>query len=110
MTARLWRGQKIFRSHCRRQQASTRNGPCAFSFESRRNRVFLSRANPNLPKDTVRGLIAAHGARHVAQITQFQEQDYAHEAETWRVMRQHVYVIADALTTALAKQFPGKFA
>jgi len=71
--------------------------------------VFLSGANPNLPKDTVRGLIAAHGAHHVAQITQFQEKDYAHEAETWQVMRQHVYVIADALTTALAKQFPGKF-
>jgi hypothetical protein len=72
--------------------------------------VFLSGANPNLPKDTVRGLIAAHGAHHVAQITQFQENDYAHEAETWQVMRQHVYVIADALTAALAKQFPGKFA
>ena len=72
--------------------------------------VFLSGANPNLPKDTVRGLIAAHGAHHVAQITQFQEKDYAHEAETWQVMRQHVNVIADALTTALAKQFPGKFA
>ena len=71
--------------------------------------VFLSGANPNLPKDTVRGLIAAHGAHHVAQITQFQERDYAREAETWQVMRQHVYVIADALTTALATQFPAKF-
>jgi hypothetical protein len=71
--------------------------------------VFLSGANPNLPKDTVRGLIAAHGAHHVAQITQFQEKDYAREAETWQIMRQHVYVIADALTTALATQFPAKF-
>ena len=71
--------------------------------------VFLSGANPNLPKDTVRGLIAAHGAHHVAQIIQFQEGDYAREAETWQVMRQHVYVIADALTTALATQFPAKF-
>ncbi|MGQ0810083.1 MAG: hypothetical protein ACT4OO_02515 [Nitrospiraceae bacterium] len=71
--------------------------------------VFLSGANPNLSKDTVRGLIAAHGAHHVAQITQFQEKDYAHEAQTWQVMRQHVYVIADALTMALVKQFPTKF-
>lgn len=67
--------------------------------------AFLSGANPYLPKDTVRGLIAVHGA----QITQFQERDYAHEAETWQAMQQHVYVIADALTTALAKQFPAKF-
>ncbi len=71
--------------------------------------VFLSGTNPHLPKDTVRGLIAAHGAHHVAQITQFQEKDYALEAETWQVMRQHVYVITDALTTALVTQFPAKF-
>ena len=71
--------------------------------------VFLSEANPYLPKDTVRGLIAAHGAHHVAQIIQLQEHDYTREAQTWRVMRQHVDVIADALTTALAKQFPAKF-
>ncbi|HEU4501561.1 MAG TPA: hypothetical protein VFR82_07910 [Nitrospira sp.] len=71
--------------------------------------VFLSGANPHLPKDTVRGLIAAHGAHHVLQITQFKERDYVHEGETWKVMKQHVYVIADALTMALATQFPSKF-
>lgn len=71
--------------------------------------VFLSGANPYLPKDSVRGLIAAHGAHHVAQITQFQKKDYAHEGATWQVMRQHVYVIADALTAALVAQFPAKF-
>ena len=70
---------------------------------------FLSGANPFLPKDTVRGLIAAHGAHHILQITQFNERDYVHEGETWEVMRRHVYVIADALTTALATQFPDKF-
>ena len=70
---------------------------------------FLSGANPHLPKDTVRGLIGAHGAHHVLQITQFKEREYVHEGETWKVMKQHVYVIADALTTALATQFPSKF-
>lgn len=70
---------------------------------------FLGGANPFLPKDTVRGLIAAHGAHHILQITQFHERDYVHEGQTWEVMRRHVYVIADALTTALAAQFPNKF-
>ena len=70
---------------------------------------FLSGANPFLPKDTVRGLIAAHGAHHILQITQFNESDYVREGETWEVMKRHVYVIADALTTALATQFPDKF-
>jgi hypothetical protein len=71
--------------------------------------AFLSGANPHLPKDTVRGLIAAHGAHHVLQINQFDQKDYVHEGETWEVMKQHVYVIADALTAALAMQFPNTF-
>ncbi len=71
--------------------------------------VFLRGANPYLSKDSVRGLIAAHGSHHVAQINQLQEHDYSSEAQTWKVMRQHVDVIADTLTTALAKQFPAKF-
>jgi hypothetical protein len=71
--------------------------------------VFFSGINPYLKKDTVRGLIAAHGAHHVLQINQYKKKEYAHLEETWRVMREHVYVIADTLTMALAKQFPGKF-
>jgi len=35
--------------------------------------------------------------------------EYAQEAETWKGMKQHVYVVADTLTGALAKQFPEKF-
>ena len=71
--------------------------------------AFLSGANPHLPKDTVRSLVATHVDHHVAQIIKFQERDYAGEEETWPVMQHHVYLIADALTAALAKQFPAKF-
>lgn len=71
--------------------------------------AFLSGANPYLSKDGVRGLIAAHGSHHVAQIIQLQEHDYSSEAQTWKVMRKHADVIADTLTTALAQQFPAKF-
>jgi hypothetical protein len=70
---------------------------------------FLSHLNPYLQKDTVRGLIAAHGAHHVLQINQYKAKDYAPLGATWPMMRQHVYVIADTLTTALVKQFPNKF-
>jgi hypothetical protein len=70
---------------------------------------FFSRISPYLKKDTVRGLIAAHGAHHVLQINQYKKKDYAHLEETWTMMRGHVYVIADTLSTALVKQFPGKF-
>jgi hypothetical protein len=71
---------------------------------------FFNDVNPhNLPKGTVRGLIAAHGAHHVLQINQYKKKQYAQLEETWSMMRQHVYVIADTLTTALVKQFPGRF-
>lgn len=70
---------------------------------------FLSHLNPYLQKDIVRGLIATHGAHHVLQINQYKAKDYAPLGATWPMMRQHIYVIADTLTTALAKQFPNKF-
>jgi hypothetical protein len=72
--------------------------------------AFFNGVNPNhLPKNTIRGLIAAHGAHHVLQINQYKKKEYAKLEETWPIMRQHVYIIADTLTTALSKQFPEKF-
>lgn len=71
--------------------------------------AFFSGINPYLSESTVRGLIAAHGAHHVLQINQYKKKDYAHLEETWKMMREHVYVIADTLTAALVKQFPEKF-
>ncbi len=71
--------------------------------------AFLSGINPYLAEHTVRGLIAAHGTHHVFQINQYKKKDYAHLEETWKMMRAHIYVIADTLTEALIKQFPGKF-
>ena len=72
--------------------------------------VFFNGINPhNLAKGTVGGLIAAHSAHHVLQINQYKKKEYAKLEETWSTMRQHVYVIADTLVTALAKQFPARF-
>ena len=71
--------------------------------------VFFSGVNPYLQKDNVRGLFAAHGAHHVLQINQYKKKEYANLEKTWTMMREHVYVIADTLTTALVKQFPDKF-
>ena len=71
--------------------------------------TFLSGANPNLPKDAVLGLLQAHGGHHISQIQQLKAKQYADEAKTWAEMQTHIYVIADALTGAIAKQFPDKF-
>ena len=70
---------------------------------------FLSGANPYLPRETLFSLLSAHGAHHVSQIQQIHDGQYQQEAKTWHAMRQHMLVIADALTNALAKQFPETF-
>jgi len=72
--------------------------------------VFLSGANPNLPHDAVKELFLAHLAHHQQQIQQLHNKQYQQEAKTWEAMKAHMYGIADALTGALAKQFPAKFA
>jgi hypothetical protein len=69
---------------------------------------FLASANPNLPEDTVRGLLLAHGAHHSQQIQQVMAGDTAGEAATWTAMQAHMDAIADALAGAIAKQFPDK--
>lgn len=70
---------------------------------------FLSGANPNLPFDTLNGLLLAHGGHHIQEIQQLQSKQYTEEARTWEAMKKHMYVIADALAGAIAKQFPAKF-
>lgn len=69
---------------------------------------FLAGANPNLPEDTVRGLLLAHGAHHSQQINLIMSGDTAGEATEWTAMQSHMDMIADALAGAIAKQFPDK--
>jgi hypothetical protein len=69
---------------------------------------FLAGANPNLPEDTVRGLLLAHGAHHSKQIDLIDAGDTAGEAAEWTAMQAHMDMIADALAAAIAKQFPDK--
>jgi hypothetical protein len=71
--------------------------------------AFLSGANPNLPLEALRGMLLAHGGHHIQQIQQLHDKQYGAEAQTWGAMKNHMYEVADALTGALAKQFPAKF-
>ncbi|MHB9797677.1 hypothetical protein ACYCAX_07660 [Pseudomonas sp. MT3] len=70
---------------------------------------FLASANPNLPEKDLVAMLSTHGAQHIAQIDQLGAHDYAGEAKTWQAMRQHILMLADALSAALVKQFPDKF-
>jgi hypothetical protein len=70
--------------------------------------AFLSGANPYLPNETLKTLLYAHGGHHMAQLDAFADKNFASEAKTWDDMKNHMYVIADALAGGLAKQFPKK--
>jgi hypothetical protein len=69
---------------------------------------FLASANPNLPEDTVRGLLLAHGAHHSQQVDLVMSGDTAGEATEWTAMQAHMDMIADALAGAIARQFADK--
>ncbi|GLI37871.1 hypothetical protein KI811_06395 [Geobacter hydrogenophilus] len=68
--------------------------------------AFLSGANPYLPKETLKTLLYAHGGHHMVQLDALAGKDFAQEAKVWDDMKNHMYVIADALAGGLAKQFP----
>src|SRR5262249_36786217 len=86
------------------QQAATK----ALTANAGEIATFLSGGNPYLPKDAVMGLLMTHAAHHIQQFQQLKAGEYAQEAETWKAMKQHIYVVADTLTDALAKQFTAK--
>ena len=69
---------------------------------------FLSGANPNLTADAVKGLLVAHAGHHAALIPEIMKGDSAAEAKTWSAMQSHMNTLADALSGAIAKQFPAK--
>ncbi len=71
--------------------------------------MFLSSANPNLPKDTVYGLFLTHAQQHIMAIDDTAKRDWTAEAGMWDPMVKHTHTMADALADAIAKQFPDKF-
>jgi hypothetical protein len=71
--------------------------------------VFVSSANPNLPKATVYGLVSTHVQQHVMSIDATAKKDWSGEADMWEPMVKVVYSLSDALAEGIAKQFPDKF-
>ena len=69
---------------------------------------FLSGANPNLAADAVKGLLVTHAGDHAALVGEIMKGDNAAAAKTWAAMQAHMNTIADALSDAIAKQFPAK--
>lgn len=71
--------------------------------------VFVSSANPNLPKATVSGVLTTHVQQHVMSINATAKKDWSGEADMWGPMVKVIYTLSDALADGIAKQFPDKF-
>ena len=71
--------------------------------------AFLSKANPYLPDNVLIGMLDAHVIHHTMQIKEIAKADYVAEAKTWDAMLSHMNDISDAMSGAIAKQFPDKF-
>ena len=69
---------------------------------------FLAGANPNLTEQGVDSLMMMHIGDHEAQVSQIMGGDENAEAATWAHMQGHMNMLADALSDAIAKQFPAK--
>jgi hypothetical protein len=72
--------------------------------------AFLASANPNLPKDAVAGLVREHVTGLKAVVDEQGKRDFAMAYNRLRVAAAHMQMIADPLASAIAKQFPQKFA
>ena len=72
--------------------------------------AFLQSANPNLPKSVVADLVKHHVVTLKEVIDAQASKDYARAYTAERAATAHMQMIADPLTGAIVKQFPGQFA
>jgi hypothetical protein len=72
--------------------------------------AFLNSANPNLPVSVVTDLVKTHVVGLKAAVDAQGQKDYATAYAKTREAAAHMQMIADPLASAIAKQFPEKFA
>ncbi|MFN2521302.1 MAG: hypothetical protein ABR525_09675 [Candidatus Limnocylindria bacterium] len=70
---------------------------------------FLSGANPNLTEAGVDGVLAEHIRGLTGQVDAYAAQDYPKTYSLVRSAYAHMFVLGDALATAIAQQFPNEF-
>lgn len=70
---------------------------------------FLSKANPNLPREAVVQLVTAHVLHLKAAVDTYGAGDYAGSYKNQTDAYNQIGSIADALSGAIVKQFPEKF-
>ena len=71
--------------------------------------TFLSKANPNWPKDTLVDMMKTHLSTTTAEVVARLTHDWDADVKAYDAVYDHILMMADALTDGIIKQFPEKF-
>jgi hypothetical protein len=71
--------------------------------------AFLSSANPNWPQKTLQDMLHSHLQMVTEQVVALLKHDTASLIAAYDKNSEHMMMLADALTSGIAKQFPDKF-
>ena len=71
--------------------------------------TFLSKANPNWPKDALVNMMKAHLSTTTDEVVARLKHDYEADVRAYDAVYNHILTMADALSDGIVKQFPDKF-
>jgi hypothetical protein len=71
---------------------------------------FLSRANPNWPKNTLADMMKKHLSTTTSEVVARLNKDWEADVRAFDEVYEHILHMADALSDGIVKQFPGRFA
>ena len=71
--------------------------------------TFLSKANPNWPKDTLVDMMKKHLSTTTAEVVARLTHDWDADVKAYDAVYNHILMMADALSDGIVKQFPEKF-
>jgi hypothetical protein len=71
--------------------------------------TFLSKANPNWPKDTLVDMMKKHLSTTTAEVVARLTHDWDGDVRAYDAVYNHILMMSDALSDGVVKQFPDKF-
>jgi hypothetical protein len=71
--------------------------------------TFLSKANPNWPKDTLVDMMKKHLSTTTAEVVARLTHDWDGDVRAYDAVYGHILLMADALSDGIVKEFPDKF-
>jgi hypothetical protein len=71
--------------------------------------TFLSKANPNWPKDVLANMMKMHLATTTEEVIARLKHDWDADVRAYDAVYNHILMMADALSDGIVKQFPEKF-